>query len=83
MLNKIFQTGLFILLIFLFACSSQKLATVDGRGQEVVEEQRELIQKNVKILISRYSCYKSWMRSNKNLKTSSNIMVNILEKLSG
>ena len=47
MLNKIFQTGLVILLMFLFACSSQKLATVDGRGQEVVEEQRELIQKNV------------------------------------
>ena len=34
-------------LIFLFACSSQKRATVDDRGQEVVEEQRELIQKNV------------------------------------
>lgn len=48
MTNKILQTGLMALLVLLFSCSSQKLATTDDSGQETVTEQRELIQNNIK-----------------------------------
>jgi len=48
MTNKIFITGLVTVVVFLFSCSSQKLATTDDSGQETVTEQRELIQNNIK-----------------------------------
>ena len=48
MTNKILQSGLITILVILFSCSSQKLATTDDRGQETVTEQRELIQNNIK-----------------------------------
>jgi len=47
MMNRILQTGMIIFLILLFACSSQKLTAVDDRGHGVIDEQRELIKKNV------------------------------------
>ena len=47
MTKKILITGFAASLVFLFSCSSQKLATIEDRGQKVVAEQRELIQNNI------------------------------------
>ena len=47
MTKKILITGFAASLVFLFSCSSQKLATREDRGQKVVAEQRELIQNNI------------------------------------
>lgn len=44
----ILTAGSLLVLVFMFACGSQKLATTDDSGQETVTEQRELIQNNIK-----------------------------------
>jgi len=48
-MNKnIFLTVLLASILFLFACGGKNLATTEDDGQEVIAEQKELIQKNIK-----------------------------------
>lgn len=48
MMNKIFHIGVISGLLLLTACSNRELSTVDGKGQQVVEEQTELIREHIK-----------------------------------
>ena len=47
MTNKTLHLWMITGLVFLYACSSQDLAVIDDRGQEALDEQKELIRDHI------------------------------------